>query len=126
MLPERLKLETAAEAASWMMLWWRSLWISAGYANRFVLHHLYTRALGLRLILAGEASGPFCDWEILLARGAARFAEDGRLSAKLRFLLMGESDATLDSSQRGRLAPGHLSAATRLMAGLEREVEAFK
>ena len=58
-----------------MLLWWRPLWIDPRYSNRFVLHHLYTRALALRLILSGSDSGPFCDWEILLARYAARFED---------------------------------------------------
>lgn len=73
LLPERLRWETAAEAAAWMALWWRYLWIAPGWPKRFVHYHLYTRALGLRLILAGKASGPFSDWPGLFDRGGERF-----------------------------------------------------
>jgi len=120
LLTRRLRWETAAEAASWMALWWRPLWIGSGSGNRFVLHHLYTRALGLRLALAGEPGGPFCDWELTLPRAAALMGEDGRFAARLRRLLLDEPGGRLDSVSRGQLAPGHLGALTRLMAGLRR------
>lgn len=114
LLPERLRWETAAEAASWMLLWWRSLWIGAGWSNRFVLYHLYTRALALGLLLDGQASGPFCDWELLGARRSAR----------VKSLLEGESAANLDCRAREALAPGHLPALAGLMAGLSAALKA--
>jgi hypothetical protein len=125
LLSERLRLETAAEAASWMQLWWRSLWIAPGCPNRFVLYHLYTRALGLRLMLAGEAGLPLCDWELLLARAASRFEEESRPSARLRSLLLSEPAAALDSTSRAAVASGHFTAAAGLMDGLRRAVADF-
>ena len=126
LLPERLRRETAAEAASWMLLWWRCLWIAPDSANRFVLYHLYTRALGLRLMLSGETGQPLCDWELLLARSASRFENESRPAARLRSLLLGESAATLDSPSRAALASGHLAAAAGLMGGLGRALEDFR
>lgn len=123
LLDPRLRWETAAEAASWMLLWWRSLWIDPGSSNRFVLYHLYTRALGLRLVLDGTISGPFCDWELLIARASARFEEDRRFLAGLAALLRRETAASLDCPDRTALAPGHLPALGRLMASLRRALE---
>jgi hypothetical protein len=117
-----LARETAAEAASWMALWWRSLWIGSGWSNRFVLHHLYTRALGLSAALDGQPSGPFCDWELLLARAAARRPDEARSLLAARKHLLGETDAALDSDDRSRLSPAHLPAVQRLMTGLSARV----
>ena len=118
LLPARLRWETAAEAASWMLLWWRILWISPGWSNRFVLYHLYTRALGLRLLLAGEASGPFCDWELLLARLTSLLPEHRRFLIRTRSLLSGARPQALGSTLRGELSAEHPEALARLMGGL--------
>lgn len=118
-LREDLAWEIAAEAASWMALWWRYLWIAPNWSNRFVLYHLYTRALALRLVLSGEPSGPFSDWQLLLARASSRFKDEARSFARIRTLLLGESAANLDSTSRGALAPGHLSAIAGQMRALQ-------
>jgi hypothetical protein len=107
-----------------MALWWRYLWIGEGWSNRFVLYHLYTRALGLGLLLSGAPSGPLCDWELLLARSSARFPEERRLLIRLRESLLGESATSLASTVRGRLSPEHLSAAGRLVGGLQAPLRA--
>lgn len=118
-----LRREVAAEAASWMLVWWRALWIDETHSNRFLLFHLLTRALGLRLALAGEAPQPFSDWEVLLARSAARFPEDAVPVASLRALLYSLDEETLGSRRRDRLPPGLLNGVARLMDGLRRAVE---
>ncbi len=115
-----LRRETAAEAASWMLLWWRAMWIGADWSNRFVLHHLCSRAMGLRAILEGEAGAPFCDWELQLARLSARHEDERPAFSRLRERLRREPAPRLDSSDRGELDAGHLPAVARLMGDLRR------
>ncbi|MBI3553939.1 MAG: glycosyltransferase [Elusimicrobia bacterium] len=119
LLSARLRWETAAESASWMALWWRALWIGPRWPNRFVLYHLYTRAMGLRLILDGAPGGPFCDWEIQSACLSARSQTQRRPLSRARALLLCETAGTLESCARGELEPGHLRALAGLMRGLQ-------
>ncbi|MBI3549131.1 MAG: hypothetical protein HY078_08845 [Elusimicrobia bacterium] len=117
LLPESWRWQSAAEASSWMALWWRYLWISPGWSNRFVLFHLYTRALGLRLALRGEETGPFGDWELLIARAAAAFPEESRRLLRVRTLLLEERPADLDSDDRARVQLAHVDAVSGILAG---------
>ena len=79
--------------------------------------------LGLRKApMAGESSGPFGDWELLLARLAAR-GEEGRSLSRVRRLLLGETSAALDSTARSDLDPGHARALAGLMRGLREGLE---
>ncbi len=114
-LPTRLRWETAAEAASWMRLWWRTLWLSPA-PNSFVLRHLATRALGLRLELAGTSPGPWSDWEGLLRRARRAGAGFGPLR-ELRGLGPEDSLESLDRSPRAALDPAFFDALANLMDG---------
>jgi hypothetical protein len=121
-LSRRLRWEISAEAASWMALWWRALWIAPGWSNRFVLYHLATRALGLRAALAGEPAVPFCELDLALAAAAKAAPADARLIARFRARLQRESDERLDSSDRSLLDPGFLPDIARLMSNLQEEL----
>ncbi|MBI5211584.1 MAG: hypothetical protein HY927_16570 [Elusimicrobia bacterium] len=123
LLPRRLRWETAAEAASWMALWWRSLWIGPGWTNRFALFHLYTRALGLRLALEGAPTGPYSDWEGLFGRCAARFETERPLLESLGAFFRCEPAECIDRFRREHLAPEHLEALHGFMAGLRRPLD---
>lgn len=115
LLPEGLRWEAAAEAASWMALWWRYLWIAPGWPSRFVLYHLYTRALGLRLALAGTPSGPFSLESRLLERCAGRFPADASFLESAGRFFRHEPAACVDDLARSSLAPEHLEALSALV-----------
>jgi hypothetical protein len=123
LLPERLRWEAAAEAASWMLLWWRALWIAPGWSNRFVLQHLCTRAAGLRLTLDGDGAGPFSAWELQFAALAAKDEARGRGLARLRDGLLACSPAALDSTDRARIAPAAFNEVAALASGLRGAIE---
>ncbi len=53
-LPAALRREAAAEAASWMALWWRPLWISREHPAEWKNFHLRTRAETLTAELEGK------------------------------------------------------------------------
>lgn len=55
LLPAALRREVAAEAASWMALWWRPLWISRAHPGDWKIRHLRTRAGFLIGELGGRA-----------------------------------------------------------------------
>lgn len=115
LLAARLRWEIAAEAASWMTLWWRYLWIAPGWLNCFVLYHLYTRALGLRLLLMETPSGPFSDWEGLIARSEQRFADQRPFLESLARFFREEPEPCLGNTERSSLAPEHLEALSQII-----------
>lgn len=105
-----LAWECAAEAASWMALWRRTLWMDASFDNRFALFHLHTRSLGLRLALDGAASGPLCDFGGLVRRSKERFPGESQLLESLEGFIVNEPRECVDALPRARLAPEHLGA----------------
>ena len=124
LLSERPRWEVAAEAASWMALWWRYLWIDPLWENRFALFHLYTRSLGLRLTLAGAPSGPFCDLEGLCSRAASSFPEEAVFCDSLRRFSREEPRECVEALPRASLAPGHPAGLAAQMSALQRAMEA--
>lgn len=115
LLPPRLRWEIAAEAASWMALWWRYLWIAPGWLNRFVLYHLYTRALGLRLMLLETPSGPFSDWGGLIARSARSLPDQNLFWESLAQFFRAEPEPCLGGTARSALASEHLEALNKII-----------
>ena len=123
LLPGRIRLETAAEAASWMLLWWRSLWADPLYPNRFVLWHLYTRGIGLSLALSGREV-PFDDWDALLDAAQELPGEEGLAQALARWSRE-EPPECVDLPERAALAPEHAAAVAGLMSRLAGRLEAL-
>lgn len=123
LLPARIRLETAAEAASWMLLWWRALWADPAAPNRFVLWHLYTRGLGLSLALAGREV-PFDDWSALLDAAEDLPGEQGLADALARWS-RDEPPECVDRPERAALAPEHAGAIAGLMSRLAGRLEAL-
>jgi len=102
-LPPAVRRAAAAEAASWMALWWRSLWAEESFGNRFVLYHLHVRSAQLASTLAGRPVPSA--WDALLEGPALRFARE-------------EPAACVDAVPRAALSPTHAVALARAMRRL--------
>lgn len=122
LLVDGLRWEIAAESASWMALWWRSLWIAPGWPNRFVLYHLYTRALALRLTLAGMKPGPFSRWRGLLARTDALRPEEAAYWRSWERFVLAEPADCVDALPRSAMAPEHVEALAGVLASCLAEI----
>jgi len=123
LLPARLRWEAAAEAASWMAIWWRYLWIDASAGNRFVLYHLHTRALGLRLALEGLGPVPFDRPELLLGAAGEAFAGERPWLESLALFLREEPVECAEGLGRSDLDPGHLEGLAFQMRGIQRALK---
>lgn len=106
LLAPALRREAAAEAAAWMLLWWRALWAHPAASNRFVLHHLYSRGLALRALLTGRADA------------------EGPLAAALAGWSRREPAECVDGLPRALLAREHAALLAGLMRRLGSAVEA--
>lgn len=122
LLAPALRREVYLESTTWMLIWWRALWAAPGFSNRFVLHHLYTRALGLRLALAGHEV-PFDDWEALLD-AASTLAGEQETVETLRRWVHEEPAVCVDNLPRSALAAEHAVHLSGLMSRLRGAVEA--
>lgn len=119
LLPRQLRWEIAAEAASWMALWRRPLWMDPGWGSGFVLFHLYTRALALRLTLDEEESGPFCGFAELIRRSMARYPEERPFLESLEHFNLEEPAECVDALPRSQLDPGLAAGLDHLMGGVQ-------
>jgi hypothetical protein len=98
--------ECLAEAASWMALWRRAMWIDTAWHNRFVLFHLHTRTAGLRLAFVGECE-PFSAWQDVMDRAAMLFQDERELYTSLARFAREEPTECIDDFTRSALACEH-------------------